>query len=395
MGSLSEYILHRKLGQGAFAHVMSATHKLTKKQVAIKMIDKDLTKEGSAREKIHNEIEVMKRMNHPFICKYFDSFEDSTHFFIVMEEAQGGTLLDIVNSGVVNTEKEVAVWFAQLLAVMSYLHNDCMIIHRDLKLENVLVDQNQRIRVIDFGLCGTQDGKTSVFETFCGSPAYLAPEIIKGNGYTMEADIWSLGVVLYTIMAGKLPFNGENIKLLFNQIQYQEINFPSSFSEDLCSLLSGMLCRDQNKRLKLEEIAKHPWVKPNTGIINIAKSLVPVTQEEVLWHLSQHCVDVEECKKALEAKKVTEEIIAFRIIKRELENTQLENRLLFLLPGSHYPAISSSNNDFRTGKNFLLFRKQTRVGIASRCCLSDKRRRATALKYTFQIPQKTDAVIPE
>jgi len=206
------YKIIKTLGKGNFAKVKLAIHLPTGREVAIKVIDKTPLN-SSAREKLYREVKIMKLLNHPNIVRLFQVIESERSLYLVMEYASGGELFDhLVKNGRMR-EPDARMLFRQLVSAIEYCHRKS-VVHRDLKAENLLLDQHMNIKIADFGFSNTFDANAPL-ETFCGSPPYAAPELFMGRKYSgPEVDSWSLGVVLYTLVIGILPFDGGNLKEL-------------------------------------------------------------------------------------------------------------------------------------------------------------------------------------
>lgn len=200
------YNIIKVLGQGTFGKVKLGQHHLTKASVAIKVIDKKSIKTNKQRISVDRELRLMKLLHHDHIVEVLDVFETKAHYFVVMEHANGGELFEyIVQKGKL-PEEEARRFFRQLILAMNYCHKNS-VLHRDLKPENLLLDRQRNIKIIDFGF-GNTFHKDRLLDTFCGSPFYAAPEMIQGIKYTgPEVDVWSMGVILYALLSGRLPFD--------------------------------------------------------------------------------------------------------------------------------------------------------------------------------------------
>ncbi|OHT07540.1 CAMK family protein kinase [Tritrichomonas foetus] len=257
--SIGTYVFERNIGAGAFASVWRAHHKLSNSIVAIKVIEKATISTQVAQTRLQREIALLKQMDHPFIAEFFQVMENHEFYFLVMEYVENGNLLDYVNSNGRLSEEQARRYFAQLISVLEYLHEEKKVAHRDLKCENVLLDKYNNIRLIDFGLSNMFTDVCPQLSTACGSPAYAAPEMIKGNTYTIAADIWSAGILLFAIVAGHLPYDDDNVQRLLQKIVYTEVFYPSFLSPPLVDLLHKMICKDPDERITLDKIKEHPW----------------------------------------------------------------------------------------------------------------------------------------
>ena len=256
---IGSFILDKDIGSGAFASVWRAKHDRSGTPVAIKVINKSTISTPVARTRLQREIALLKKMNHPFIAEFFHVSEDDVSFYLVMEYAENGNLLDYVNNNGRLSEDQARRYFAQLISVLEYLHVEKKVAHRDLKCENVLLDRYNNIRVIDFGLSNMFSDVCPQLNTACGSPAYAAPEMVKGNAYTQAADIWSSGILLYAITVGHLPYDDDNLQRLLQKIVYTEVFYPSFLSPPRVDLLQKMICKDPDQRITLDKIKAHPW----------------------------------------------------------------------------------------------------------------------------------------
>lgn len=251
---IRNYRLTAVLGSGNTSVVWSATHVKLNKQVAIKIIDKKA--KDINYEFIDREIKIMRSLKNRYIEQFYESFEDDLNIFIVMEIVQSGSLFDEINFRGRLSEERARKYFIQILSGLSYLHKK-NIVHRDIKLENILIDVNGNIRLTDFGL---SDDLTNSNSIACGSPAYVAPEVILRSKCDTKIDIWSLGVLLYKMIAGKYPFEDNSIQGLMHKIVKSELETPPDASNELKDLLSKMLIKNPQERISLDSIGVHPWV---------------------------------------------------------------------------------------------------------------------------------------
>ncbi|CAG9785199.1 unnamed protein product [Diatraea saccharalis] len=248
----------RKLGQGTYGKVQLGINKKTGQEVAIKTIKKCKIESEADLVRIRREVQIMSSVRHPNIVHIYEVFENSEKMILVMEYCSGGELYDYLSQKKVLQEDEARRLFRQIATAVYYCHIH-KICHRDLKLENVLLDHTGSAKIADFGLSNVFK-ETSLLSTFCGSPLYASPEIVKGTPYIgPEVDCWSLGVLLYTLVYGAMPFDGSNFKRLVRQISngdYYEPKTPSSASP----LIRDMLTVDPLKRADIAYICDHSWV---------------------------------------------------------------------------------------------------------------------------------------
>ncbi|XP_026511054.1 NUAK family SNF1-like kinase 2 [Terrapene carolina triunguis] len=259
------------LGKGTYGKVKKARER-SGKLVAIKSIRKDKIKDEQDLVHIRREIEIMSSLNHPHIIGIHEVFENNSKIVIVMEYASKGDLYDYINERQRLTEQEARHFFRQVVSAVYYCHKNG-IVHRDLKLENILLDGKGNVQIADFGLSNVYQ-QDKFLQTYCGSPLYASPEIVNGRPYKgPEVDSWSLGVLLYILVHGTMPFDGQDYKTLVQQITSGEYREPTKLS-DACGLIRWMLMVNPERRATIEDIASHWWV--NWGY------KVPIGEQELL-----------------------------------------------------------------------------------------------------------------
>ncbi|KAJ3178076.1 Map microtubule affinity-regulating kinase [Geranomyces variabilis] len=258
LASIGNYVFQKTVGEGNFAKVKLAKHKLTGVEVAVKIIDKT-TLDEKKLSKLYREVRIMKLLHHPNIVKLYEVIETKYTVFLVMEYASGGELYDYLVVHGKMKEKEARAKFRQILSAVSYCHKK-RVIHRDLKAENLLLDANLDIKIADFGFSNYFD-PDSKLDTFCGSPPYAAPELFQGRRYTgPEVDIWSLGVILYVLTTGCLPFDGKNLQEMRESVCRGKYRIPFYLSDYCEKLLRKFLVRDPYKRAGLEMLIDDAWI---------------------------------------------------------------------------------------------------------------------------------------
>ncbi|XP_023935517.2 serine/threonine-protein kinase SIK2 [Bicyclus anynana] len=258
------YDIERTIGKGNFAVVKLARHRITKTEVAIKIIDKSQL-DASNLQKVYREVDIMKRLDHPHIIKLYQVMETKNMIYIVSEYASKGEIFDYIARFGRMAEQAARRKFWQILSAVEYCH-ERRIVHRDLKAENLLLDANMNIKIADFGFSNYY-AAGELLATWCGSPPYAAPEVFEGKRYTgPEIDIWSLGVVLYVLVCGALPFDGSTLQSLRDRVLSGRFRIPYFMSEDCESLIRKMLVLEPMKRYTIDQIKKHRWmsVEPYT-----------------------------------------------------------------------------------------------------------------------------------
>ncbi|XP_067274137.1 MAP/microtubule affinity-regulating kinase 3 isoform X5 [Pseudorasbora parva] len=255
---IGNYRLLKTIGKGNFAKVKLARHILTGREVAIKIIDKTQLNPTSL-QKLFREVRIMKILNHPNIVKLFEVIETDKTLYLVMEYASGGEVFDYLVAHGRMKEKEARAKFRQIVSAVQYCHQK-HIVHRDLKAENLLLDADMNIKIADFGF-SNEFTIGNKLDTFCGSPPYAAPELFQGKKYDgPEVDVWSLGVILYTLVSGSLPFDGQNLKELRERVLRGKYRIPFYMSTDCENLLKRFLVLNPVKRGTLEQIMKDRWI---------------------------------------------------------------------------------------------------------------------------------------
>ncbi|XP_064621146.1 MAP/microtubule affinity-regulating kinase 3-like isoform X6 [Lineus longissimus] len=267
---IGKYRLIRTIGKGNFAKVKLAKHVPTGREktsahpmlpqslVAIKIIDKTQLNPSSL-QKLFREVRIMKLLDHPNIVKLFEVIETDKTLYLVMEYASGGEVFDYLVAHGRMKEKEARAKFRQIVSAVQYCHQK-HIVHRDLKAENLLLDADMNIKIADFGF-SNEFTPGNKLDTFCGSPPYAAPELFQGKKYDgPEVDVWSLGVILYTLVSGSLPFDGQNLKELRERVLRGKYRIPFYMSTDCENLLKKFLVLNPAKRCSLETIMKDKWM---------------------------------------------------------------------------------------------------------------------------------------
>eukprot|EP00697_Spironema_sp_BW2_P017189 gnl/Spiro4/8775_TR4610_c0_g1_i1.p1 gnl/Spiro4/8775_TR4610_c0_g1~~gnl/Spiro4/8775_TR4610_c0_g1_i1.p1 ORF type:complete len:437 (+),score=69.58 gnl/Spiro4/8775_TR4610_c0_g1_i1:47-1312(+) len=264
---VGNYILGRKLGSGSFSKVRSATNQLTGDKVAIKIISKQFVVENKLLVMLRKEISVLKRLDNPFVVKLLDVLHSKTKIFLVMELVSDGDLFEAIVVATRFDERRARRFFQQLLCGVRYCHAQG-VVHRDLKPENLLVQSNcpedgqSRLKITDFGLASLdeRDARTMCFTT-CGTPHYVAPEVVtQTGGYDgTKSDVWSCGVILFVMLAGRLPFDDPQVPNLFKKIANAEYVIPDHFTPETREFLAQILQPDPTRRLTVDQIYQHPW----------------------------------------------------------------------------------------------------------------------------------------
>ncbi|XP_030949667.1 CBL-interacting serine/threonine-protein kinase 5-like [Quercus lobata] len=255
-----KYEMGRVLGQGTFAKVYYGKNLISNESVAIKVINKDHIKREGLMEQIKREISIMRLVRHPNIVELEEVMATKGKIYFVMEYVKGGELFAKVAKGKLK-EDLARKYFQQLVSAVDFCHSRG-VSHRDLKPENLLLDDNKDLKVSDFGLSALPEQlwNDGLLHTRCGTPAYVAPEVLRKKGYDgAKADIWSCGVILFVLLAGYLPFQAENVMKMYRKVFKAEYDFPQWFSTDAKRLISELLVSDPEKRISIPGIMQNPW----------------------------------------------------------------------------------------------------------------------------------------
>lgn len=262
--SLDDYIIGKQIGQGAYAVVRIGLHKPTNQKVAMKIYKKYKLEEPNRRKSVKREIKLMEKMKHVNIIQLYEIIDTEKYVILVMEYIGGGSLHGYLKSKSNRRleEYDAKRIFREILEGLKYCHSRC-ITHRDIKLENLLLDDNGVMKMIDFGFstCVPNDKKIKIF---CGTPSYMAPEIVLKTEYCgPPADIWALGVLLFTCLSGQFPYRGATDEELYDKICRADYNLPSSVKDSLSmeaiDLLSLLFRIKADDRPSARELLNHPW----------------------------------------------------------------------------------------------------------------------------------------
>ncbi|CAM8977027.1 unnamed protein product [Rhodiola kirilowii] len=259
---MQKYEVGRLLGQGTFAKVHYARHVITGMSVAIKIIDKEKIMKVGMMDQIKREISVMRLVKHPNIVELYEVMATKSKIYFVIEYVKGGELFNKVAKGKLR-EDVARKYFQQLISAVDYCHSRG-VCHRDIKPENLLLDENENLKISDFGLSALAESKhqDGLLHTTCGTPAYVAPEVINRKGYDgCKADVWSCGVVLYVLLSGFLPFQDSNLTEMYRKIGKAEVRYPSWFPREVKKLLMKILDPNPKTRITIAMIKESSWFR--------------------------------------------------------------------------------------------------------------------------------------
>ncbi|BGP55155.1 serine/threonine-protein kinase gin4 [Rhodotorula sphaerocarpa] len=338
----------KTVGEGSSGRVKLAKHKMTGQYAAVKIVPKPRKKDHDRANKmllgIEREIVIMKLIEHPNVLRLLDVWETGSELYLIMEYVEGGELFDYLVRRKRLHADEARHYFQQIISGVDYCHrfNIC---HRDLKPENLLLDSEKNIKIADFGMAALErEGR--LLETSCGSPHYASPEIVAGENYHgSSSDIWSCGIILYALLTGVLPFDHGDIRTLLSLVKRGEYYMPPELPTDAQDLIRKMLVVDPEKRIKMEDVLRHPWVtrkparliygQPPPAPPDVVQIARPVgSREEIdpeilsnLKTLWQGAGEEEIVQELLSPRKTWEKVfycLLYRYRTRNLENFNME-----------------------------------------------------------------------
>ncbi|KRZ13818.1 Serine/threonine kinase SAD-1, partial [Trichinella zimbabwensis] len=332
------YRLEKTLGKGQTGLVKLGTHYASGRKVAIKIVRKEKLSE-SVLIKVEREIAVMKLIDHPYILRLYDVYENQKFLYLILEYVSGGELFDyLVRKGRLPI-KEAKKIFRQIVYALDYCHaqNIC---HRDLKPENLLLDERNNIKIADFGMASLQV-EGSMLETSCGSPHYACPEVIRGEKYDgKKADVWSCGVILYALLVGALPFDDDNLRHLLEKVKRGVFHIPHFVPPDCQSLLRGMIEVNVAKRMSLDDVFRHPWVTGGSKcafqrvapLFKMVQTLVIPTESDIDPDVLRHMTSLgcfgdrsSLIEQLLNNKHNAEKVIYFVLLDRKMKRPVSED----------------------------------------------------------------------
>jgi serine/threonine protein kinase len=254
---IGQYDILNQIGSGSTSKVFVALKEFEKQKYCIKIIPKIMIENEEDQRHIQNEIQILQSIRHPNIVKFIEFVDHPEYYCFVMELCRGQLLLDYINESGGLTEKQTQHIFAQLIDAIAFLHKNG-ISHRDIKPENIMIGTNLSVKLIDFGLSSL---KSSLLSTFCGSIHYASPECLAETPYCgSSADMWSLGVVLYVMITGLLPWNHPNMFVIAKRILECDYDISSIVPAQCSNLISSLLISDPSLRIVAENVKHHPWM---------------------------------------------------------------------------------------------------------------------------------------
>lgn len=318
------YTLDQKIGRGNFADVWRAHHDLSATQnskitVAIKVIDKRERTESDLT-KINREIEILKKLRHPHIIRLYQVFESGNFIFLVTELCGKGELFDLIVDMKRLNENDAKRIFSEILSAVEHAHSNG-IVHRDLKTENVLLDDYGNVKLADFGF-GQYFSSDRMLNTWCGSPPYAAPEVFEGKEYEgPELDCWSLGCILYVLVCGKLPFDAPDMAQLKELIINGRYQIPWFISNECFDLIKKCLMPNSRRRIKIADIRRHTWLQGQQSVI---EPVEPILNQNVLEVMASVRIDRQKIIDAVQSSAFNELFALYHLLL-DKEKSQLRN----------------------------------------------------------------------
>ncbi|CAD8132805.1 unnamed protein product [Paramecium octaurelia] len=285
--TIDHFTLLKVIGKGSYAKVILVKKNDNKEIYAMKILKKKNIEKRKQEDHVLGERNILVEVKHPFIIKMFYAFKNDVKLYFVLEYCSGGELFNLLQKRKVFTEDQARFYAAQIVLALEHLHNHD-IIYRDLKPENVLIDAQGYIRITDFGLSKRNVKGTKDAQSVCGTPEYLAPEILLKSGHGKPVDWWTLGAIIYEMLSGFPPFYTQNREELFESIKFAQLKYPVSLTPACKSLLEGLFSKNPDKRLGskgAQEIKDHPWFL-NVNWDTLLKKLykppfIPLVKSEV------------------------------------------------------------------------------------------------------------------
>ena len=259
---ITDFTLLKELGEGSYSHVLLAQHNITQAQYAIKAIDKRNKNNVEEKDYFRREAEIMYRINHPNIIKLYGHFEDNTYCYFIMEYMAGGNAYSLVPKYGQKkiSPKMTASILKDVISATYYLHHMVpTIIHRDIKPENVLINAEMKAKLTDFGWSNYLNKTDMKRTTMCGTPIYLAPELVNNTGHDHRIDIWCIGVLMFELLTGLPPWIGDDVQTLKYNIARMNIRWPKNMDPDAMDLIKKTLRYNPDERISLRNMLMHPF----------------------------------------------------------------------------------------------------------------------------------------
>ena len=283
--TIADFDKEREIGKGGFGSVWKVVHKVTKKVYCVKIIGKQSIIEQQLVDQMNREIEIMYLLNHPHCLRLKNHFEDDQNFYLLMPLASKGQLYKILRRCKKFDEKTAAQILRETIAALQYMHSfKPPILHRDLKPENLLINDTGRVYLADYGWSNFKN-EGDIRKTFCGTPEYIAPEMLKKEGHDHRIDIWCVGVLMFEFLSGYSPFCAKTNQDLYMNIRRLKIQWPNDMPPLAKNLISKILKINPRDRLSLEDILKHKWFQQTPPLHEILKNEFTSEKELLMYHM--------------------------------------------------------------------------------------------------------------
>ena len=315
------------IGEGTYGSVWKVRHKITKEIYATKVMNKENIIRHNMVEQINKEIEIMYKLDHPNIIKLYSHFEDNEHFCLIMEYASKGQLFSLIKKHRKLNQIMAKQYLKEIISAIKYLHEkNPPIIHRDIKPENILIDYDGNCKLADFGWASFDYGE-KIRDTYCGTPEYLAPEMINQSGHNKSVDIWAIGILLFEMLTGRTPFNlyGDRNQL-YNSIKILNINWPDDFPILAKDLIKKILCIDPDERLSLDEIINHQWFRDTPSLRPFLNNMNYADKSKLKIHLLESNSENDKNSNNIKEWNLNKRKVIIKIIKND-ENSFKETNI--------------------------------------------------------------------
>lgn len=309
------------LGKGGFAICYAYKCTNTKQNVAVKVLSKAMLAKSSQKEKIRSEILIHQSLNHPYVVKFFSHFDDADNIYMVIEICNRRSMMELIKRRKSILEPELRYYLHQLLQGCNYLHSN-NIIHRDLKLGNLFIDSQINVKIGDFGLATKVAYEGERKKTLCGTPNYIAPEILLKKGHSFEVDIWSLGCIIFTLLVGQAPFETKTLKETYRKIQNVDFELPNMLSSASKELINCIFQYTPTKRPSSLDLLNHPFFMAGFHPVKLPESCLSIAPHFEKLNIQQHRKPLHETNGALPARTQSE--ILFRNHAQQVHQKVLE-----------------------------------------------------------------------
>ena len=389
-----ESLEDKSIGKGGFGSVWKVRHKITRQIFAIKVINKESIVKQNMVQQTNREIEIMYKLDHPHIIKLYSHFEDDEDFCLIMQIASKGQLYSVIKRLKRLDQRTAAQYMRETISAVKYLHTrNPPIIHRDIKPENILLDQDGRCKLADFGWSNFDDG-TKNRETYCGTPEYLAPEMVNKTGHDESVDIWALGVLLFEMLTGRTPFNftGDRIQL-YNSIKTLRIVWTDDFPQLAKDLVGRILKLNPKDRLSLDQIMNHQWFRDTPLLKPLLNPIVYNERQKLESHLIQSIPDCDKSRNIMNQSALPNKQVVTRLIGHN-ENPIKEANIVqeikeininILNNGYYYPG---NNAQYIDGTNVMNQLNQNNNLLSSKNIISSQQNQIRVDKNQYEREQK-------